>query len=367
MRRFFAGLAILALVGLVPQSVRADDREIAQQILQTLKEHRDAGRLKGFTLDMKVENGVVLFKGQVTDPAQRAAVLGAADGLAGVEKVVDQIALTSPSNVPVNAEQVAATEGVIAQASPATESSEGFSLRRALQSISPVGFNDGAIPQSDPMPQSLAASPVMSGPSDNSIRDAIVASMSQAKRNGQLSGFGVNVNVRGGAVNLNGKVRSDATREQLINLARHVPGVRSIPEDIVVEAVQPVAHLSQNMPAMNQNMPDMVPTAQVSPVPAMAAPVAYGNPGMQMPQAMYPSPGCNAGGPRYDGPNLPNYAWPGYASYPNYAALTYPQQYSPSAWPYIGPFYPYPQVPLGWRKVSLEWDDGSWMLDFSDK
>ena len=72
-------------------------------------------------------------------------------------------------------------------------------------------------------------------------------------------------------------------------------------------------------------------------------------------------------GPRYDTPNLPNYAWPGYAAYPNYAAVTYPQQYSPSAFPYIGPFYPYPQVPLGWRKVSLEWDDGWWMLDFHDK
>ena len=33
---------------------------------------------------------------------------------------------------------------------------------------------------------------------------------------------------------------------------------------------------------------------------------------------------------------------------------------------YIGPFYPYPQVPLGWRKVTLEWDDGWWFLDFKD-
>jgi hypothetical protein len=47
--------------------------------------------------------------------------------------------------------------------------------------------------------------------------------------------------------------------------------------------------------------------------------------------------------------------------------LTYPTQYSPSAWPYIGPFYPYPQVPLGWRKVTLEWDDGWWFLDFKSK
>jgi hypothetical protein len=70
-------------------------------------------------------------------------------------------------------------------------------------------------------------------------------------------------------------------------------------------------------------------------------------------------------GPSYDNASMPGYAWPSYASYPNYAALTYPRQYSPTAWPYIGPFYPYPQVPLAWRKVSLEWDDGWWFLDFS--
>ncbi len=78
-------------------------------------------------------------------------------------------------------------------------------------------------------------------------------------------------------------------------------------------------------------------------------------------------PGGMAVPVRGNGPNMPNYAWPSYASYPNYAALQYPTQYSPTAWPYIGPFYPYPQVPLGWRRVSLEWDDGWWWLDFDER
>ena len=69
---------------------------------------------------------------------------------------------------------------------------------------------------------------------------------------------------------------------------------------------------------------------------------------------------------RFDHPQMPGYAWPSYAAWPNYAAVTYPKQYSPTAWPYIGPFYPYPQVPLGWRKVTLEWKDGWWFLDFKD-
>ena len=76
-------------------------------------------------------------------------------------------------------------------------------------------------------------------------------------------------------------------------------------------------------------------------------------------------PNAHGRGPSYDNAQMPGYAWPSYASYPNYAALSYPQQYSPTAWPYIGPFYPYPQVPLAWRKVALEWDDGWWFLDFS--
>jgi hypothetical protein len=94
----------------------------------------------------------------------------------------------------------------------------------------------------------------------------------------------------------------------------------------------------------------------------------YGGPtaGMQpMPMSRAPMGGGRA--VNYENPQMPGYAWPSYAAGNNYAALTYPQQYSPSAWPYIGPFYPYPQVPLGWRKVALEWDDGWWFLDFQDQ
>ncbi|MDR1924721.1 MAG: hypothetical protein LBQ66_10120 [Planctomycetaceae bacterium] len=68
----------------------------------------------------------------------------------------------------------------------------------------------------------------------------------------------------------------------------------------------------------------------------------------------------------YNRPNLPNYAWPSYAAYPNYAAVSYPRSYSVQAWPYIGPFYPYPQAPLGWRQVTLKYDHARWWLDFND-
>ena len=94
----------------------------------------------------------------------------------------------------------------------------------------------------------------------------------------------------------------------------------------------------------------------------MGAPM---QPGMGGPGGPGPSPVGAAG--NYSNPQLPSHAWPAYAQYPNSAAIQYPKQYSASAWPYIGPFYPYPQVPLGWREVSMEWDDGMWQLDFNQK
>jgi hypothetical protein len=98
--------------------------------------------------------------------------------------------------------------------------------------------------------------------------------------------------------------------------------------------------------------------------PSVRGPVA---PGAPLPMYSAANGGGSTAPTRYDQPCLPNYAWPSYAAYPNYAAVTYPKQYSPTAWPYIGPFYPYPQVPLGWRKVTLEWDSGWWFLDFKDQ
>ena len=64
--------------------------------------------------------------------------------------------------------------------------------------------------------------------------------------------------------------------------------------------------------------------------------------------------------------HLPDYAWPAYANWPNFGQVSYPRSFAPNAWPYIGPFYPYPQVPLGWRKVTLEHSNGWWWLDFDD-
>ena len=137
------------------------------------------------------------------------------------------------------------------------------------------------------------------------------------------------------------------------------PGAEVEPDTVILELSEPQvqqAMAQQRMQAMQAG--------------CNCGPGGYGggmSEGMDMgPAPMGYTPGGMGGAVNYDNAQMPGYAWPSYASYPNYAAISYPQQYSPSAWPYIGPFYPYPQVPLGWRKVCLEWDDGWWFLDFSD-
>jgi hypothetical protein len=130
----------------------------------------------------------------------------------------------------------------------------------------------------------------------------------------------------------------------------------------------PTTQASMPMVAMDQTPRPLGLPQMASYAGAMAAaPVVAISQATGMMPAQLPGPGYAAVPARYDHPSLPGYAWPTYAAHPNYAAVTYPKQYSPSAWPYIGPFYPYPQVPLGWRKVTLKWDDGWWNLDFKAK
>jgi hypothetical protein len=110
--------------------------------------------------------------------------------------------------------------------------------------------------------------------------------------------------------------------------------------------------------------------------PALQAPYGYQPGAAPAPQMQGPAPMMAPGAPMhaqpashmmYNNPHLPETAWPSYAPYDNYAAVTYPGQYDASAWPYIGPYYPYPQVPLGWRQATLEWDDGYWSLKFNSR
>jgi osmotically-inducible protein OsmY len=407
MRRKYFGLAIAALATLGPMQAWGGDREIAEQIIQRLKSDRDSGALKDFTLDMKVDKGVVLFRGSVKEDSQKDLVLKAADGIDGIAHVVDEVQVSSATahvmkpKTPGAVIQEPAEEAGIevafvhpAEASP-PETDQDFSFRKALAAQAQAIRSAGNPLQV--MPGEIRRTAAVEPSDDAEVVAAVVAALGRAKQSGQLKGFGVDVKSHHGVLQLTGRASSPMQRDTIIDIAENVPGVAGVREAIAIPTAAPNLPRLPEPPSLQEiASPSLTPVA-VDPfhrparrgvpgrtvsapvglpavaapyrmqggAPIPAAPASFGAPvaGQPVPMAPYSA----VGAPRYDSPNLPNYAWPGYAAHPNYAALTYPQQYSPSAWPYIGPFYPYPQVPLGWRRVSLEWDDGWWFLDFTDR
>jgi hypothetical protein len=311
MRRYVFRLAILALAVIGPSVVRADDQQIAQQIVQKLQAHKQAGTLKGFSIDLSVEEGTVWMSGHVADEDQQMAALDVARRVPGVTQVVNDLSIKSPEAATTAARRHHEVFGKMSKALASAVRRDESAIQLAAATTEVDGQGGGAI-----------GSGVAQGPTP--ARAATARPVAQAAAPAQPAG------------NMTGQ-----------------PTYYGQPP-----AVQPVPVYAGS----HQQVP--LAFAQARPVQHEAA--IEGVPGSPVP--MY-SPGSGVGiaPARYDHPSMPGYAWPSYAAYPNYAAVTYPKQYSPTAWPYIGPFYPYPQVPLGWRKVTLEWDDGWWMLDFKQR
>jgi hypothetical protein len=199
----------------------------------------------------------------------------------------------------------------------------------------------------------------------------------------KLNGFDIQIDARNGVVTLDGTVASLEQRQAAANAIKKVSGVTGVNVRLQVAelagkrgAVQPVAATQPGAGGPNavrraiyQQGPESGGAIQqVAAVqPGMPAGMLAQTPSAPMAVPAYGQPDSMGGHTIYNQPNLPNYAWPSYAQFPNYAGVTYPSQYSASAWPYIGPFYPYPQVPLNWRKATLEWNEGNWNLSFDTK
>jgi hypothetical protein len=184
---------------------------------------------------------------------------------------------------------------------------------------------------------------------------------------GALQGFRIGVRCNDGVAVLRGNVGSDQQKAAAVSIAQQTQGVTRVVDELTVAGagVQNAAFTGAPVPGgpMRATPRPFAVSTSLHGAGGPPAAMAAGGGGGPVPAYM-PGVGGGVAPARYDQPHLPARAWPTYAAYPNYGAVTYPKQYSPTAWPYIGPFYPYPQVPLGWRKVTLEWDDGWWMLDF---
>ena len=188
---------------------------------------------------------------------------------------------------------------------------------------------------------------------------------------GKVKNYSIGVKCKDGSVWLAGRVSSKQQMSAALDVVSDIEGVKSITNRLTIGPAKADNASKVQLAAAQQMAPQAAPPGGAAPagyrqIPASANMAQMPGGGRPLP-AYVPGPGNSPPPAAYDQPNMPNHAWPSYAAYPNYAAVTYPKQYSASAWPYIGPFYPYPQVPLGWRKVSLEWDDGWWFLDFDDR
>ena len=142
-----------------------------------------------------------------------------------------------------------------------------------------------------------------------------------------------------GVVELKGRVADAVQHDEVVRLTLAVPGVKSVVDSTVTAAATPYGAVR---PAADQTLPPPLANPIIDPLP-VAQPMGAA------PYDLNP-------------PKLPPYAWPTYAPYNNVSRVAYPQAYPYNAFPFIGPYYPFPKVPLGWRKVTLEWEDGHWYL-----
>ena len=182
-------------------------------------------------------------------------------------------------------------------------------------------------------------------------------------------GAKVDIKCVGGVVDLSGSVATVEQHNEILRALTKVPGIKRIESGIMI-----------GEPAMIQRTAGQGPEVGLAPPPATPAPrpmPSYGpTTGAAAPPPMVgggfgagvyasnepvPMNGLPAMAPVDPaGPRMPPYAWPTYAPHNNFSRVAYPTSYPYNAFPYIGPFYPFPKVPLGWRKVILEWEDGHW-------
>ena len=293
-----------------PQQATGESPQQVQQITQGIAQAIQGSGVRGHDIDLRYKGGVATLLGKAQSPQDVARLTQVISRVPGVRQVNNQ--LRAPGMNPV--------------------SQTGGSNQRVAEQIA----------------QALAAN--------------------------RLNGLDIEVRYNAGKATLSGPVPHPQVAMIAHQLAASVPGVLQVDNRLQVVGMpgQPgdfpgTGHQGQNvMPVSHQAPGGMHPVMMAG---GAIGGMAAGAMGMA-PGGMGSGAGPHAHGAgnpshmAYDLPNLPNHSWPTYAAYPNYAQVSYPKEYSASAWPYIGPFYPYPQVPMGWRQVQLEWDDGAWNLNF---
>jgi len=330
-----------------PAAAATSNQAMANKIAAALK----SAPLRGKGVQLQFDKGVCTITGEAADPQQKALATQVISSVPGVNSVNNQLSVAASAR-PMPGVTQAGFEGAPRQ--PV----------RQVNGEAPAGGN-----------QETA----------QAIAEALSAS--------GLSKYDIEVRYSAGTCTLGGSVGTPEAAGQAEQAARSVPGVQNVVNRMTCQG-RPVAQARPQQAVMPAGYPQqmaMAPQGMPPGMPPGMDPRMGMPPGVGMamtPQQIQqmglrqattgagPVPMAAQGGPGvipagghmvYNQPNVPEYAWPSYAAYDNSAAIAYPSQYDASAFPYIGPYYPYPQVPLGWRKSTLEWKDGSWNLKFSSR
>lgn len=209
------------------------------------------------------------------------------------------------------------------------------------------------------VPATLAAQqpaplPIPAAPAANPNQQLADSVASRLRGTTLVAGADINILAQDGTVYLNGSVRDIGQKQRIVAEVRGVSGVIVVRDALTIPGVIQV----QNPPAGTAPPPIAAPVGPMPIAPGGPAPYPYSGPIVE--PAPLGVPGNIS--PDLQAPPLPPHAWPTYAPYNNLSRVAYPEAYPYNAFPFIGPFYPFPKVPLGWRKVTLEWEDGHWYL-----
>ena len=197
-------------------------------------------------------------------------------------------------------------------------------------------------------------------PNSNQMTANAVAGSLRSSR--VLAGHRIEIMAVDGVVTLSGTMASPTQKSEALARAGRISGVFGVVDQLQVSdrSVRPAQYEPQlALGHHRRNSDGAAPMYDEG----TGAPAASGH-GPMNTGPVPEGPAGMTGATQASMPGQPNYAWPSYAPYPNFSAVGYPTAYPWQAWPNIGPFYPYPEVPLDWRAVTLRWDDGIWWLDF---
>jgi hypothetical protein len=363
-----------------------DNQQVAEDIAAALR----TARLVGRDIDIEFKSGVAVLSGQIADDAQKAAATRIVSSVSGVRSVENRLTLMegAPRSFSDSGVQQAAFEGdrrgPVQQIQYETPGSTlGDSFAYASEDLIAGGQGAEGLPPGAVLGNQETA---------QRIAEAVQAV--------GLQNYDLEIRFSNGACTLRGGVDDSSQAVAAAEAAAKVPGVKTVLNQMTVNGrpvsvanpaaagpqmtYQPyptaqAAQLAyqqrmQGGPQMAQsgqypavrpvsNTTAMPPGSPYGPMPGGGPQPPPGGPMVGAPGG-YPPPGPYQ---MYNRPNVPDHAWPAYAPYDNYAAVSYPSQYEASAWPYIGPFYPYPQVPAEWRSAQLVWDDGYWNLKFNSR